>query len=157
MFEDVNNRAKFDVGILFHVLEHVKNPEQLLMKVRKRMSLGGKIAIVVPNAEALSRQLAVKMGLLERRHDLSDRDEKHGHLRVYDRGELLFQIGQAGLKVISMYGLSLKLFCDSQMEEFLSRGIIGESQIQGLWKLADEHINLAGALMVVAKDKNDVF
>src|SRR3989339_1181847 len=40
---------KFDIITLFHVLEHIKDPIELLKKLKKYLNFGGKIIIEVPN------------------------------------------------------------------------------------------------------------
>jgi len=48
-FEKFESRTKFNLIILNHVLEHVKDPNQFLQKCKKLLKKGGKILIVCPN------------------------------------------------------------------------------------------------------------
>ena len=41
----------FDKIFMFHVLEHIENPIEFLMKVKKQLKTGGKIYIEVPNVD----------------------------------------------------------------------------------------------------------
>lgn len=42
--------GKFDVITLFHVFEHLQNPQEWLLKFNEKLSPGGKLVIEVPNA-----------------------------------------------------------------------------------------------------------
>lgn len=150
-FEDFKTSEKFDCLIMHHILEHIENPVSLLANIKSFLKHDGFFAISVPNAHALSRQLAVKMGLLSSVYELTDNDKHHGHYRVYDWQMLENEIIDSGLKIVGRHGLSFKLFSDKQNIEMLNTKIIGEDQIKGLWKLGDELPNVAGAIMIVAK------
>lgn len=150
-FEDFKCNAKFDCLILHHILEHIENPRTFLENLRAYLHKSSFLAITVPNADALSRQLAVKMGLIPSVYTLTENDYHHGHYRVYDWQTLETQLKEAGFNIIGKHGLSFKLFSDKQNIAMLNAGIIGESQIKGLWELGDELPELAGAIMIVAK------
>lgn len=152
-FEELSLAQNFSCLILHHILEHIKDPLFLLSKLNSLLTKEGIIAISVPNANSLSRLLAVKMGLLNSIYDLTENDKKHGHFRVYDWQMLENQISNCGLDIVGRHGLSLKLFSDKQNIEMLDTKIIGEEQIKGLWLLADEIRQYAGAIMIVAKKK----
>lgn len=154
-FENLELEEKYDCLIMHHILEHVQNPLSTLSHIKTFLSGDGVIAISVPNAHALSRQLAVKMGLLSSIYELTDNDRHHGHYRVYDWKMLEAQILDSGFDIIGKHGLSFKLFSDKQNIEILTQKIIGEEQIKGLWQLGDELLGLAGAIMIVAKIKEE--
>jgi 2-polyprenyl-3-methyl-5-hydroxy-6-metoxy-1,4-benzoquinol methylase len=134
-------------------LEHIENPVPLLIQIKNIIRNNGVFVISVPNAQALSRQLAVKMGLLSSIYELTDNDKHHGHYRVYDWVMLENEIIESGLEIIGRHGLSFKLFSDKQNIEMLKNQIIGKDQIRGLWQLGDEFIDFSGAIMIVAKVK----
>ena len=150
-FEDFAIDERFDCLIMHHVLEHVKDPISLLFNVSKFLNEDGIIAISVPNRDALSRQLAVKMGLLSSVRELTENDINHGHQRTYSWWRLKDEARASGYNIIGQHGLYMKLFCDSQNLEMINAGIIGEEQIHGLWKLADEYWKCAGAIMIIIK------
>src|SRR4030095_9851762 len=65
LFEDATLPVKYDNIILTHVLEHIDDPAALLKKVNNEwLSDSGRFFLVCPNANAPSRQIAVKMGLI---------------------------------------------------------------------------------------------
>ena len=150
-FENFTVDAKFDCLILHHILEHIENPLTLLPKISAFLDKDGIIAISVPNAHALSRQLAVKMGLLDSVYSLTENDKHHGHFRVYDWKMLEDHITRSGYSIIGKHGLSFKLFSDKQNVDMLNAKIIAKEQILGLWQLADEMPEFSGAIMIVAK------
>lgn len=49
--EEIEEGKKYDVIFLFHVLEHIKDPEKLLRSLAHRLAKGGKMIIEVPNAD----------------------------------------------------------------------------------------------------------
>lgn len=153
-FEKFDTDEKFDCIILHHILEHVSDPTLLLCRISKFLKKNGIIAITVPNSDALSRQLAVKMGLMSSVFDLTENDKFHGHVRVYSWDMLEKQVVKSGYKVIGKHGLSFKLFSDKQNMQMIKAEIIGDDQLRGLWKLADELPRIAGAITVVAKKRN---
>jgi 2-polyprenyl-3-methyl-5-hydroxy-6-metoxy-1,4-benzoquinol methylase len=152
-FENFATNEKFDCLIFHHILEHIKDPVSLLSNVLRVINKNGIIAVSVPNSHALSRQLAVKMGLLNSIYDLTKNDINHGHFRVYDWKILEEQITESGYSILGRHGLSFKLFSDKQNIEMLSANIIGEEQIKGLWLMADELPLISGAIMIVANKK----
>ncbi len=56
-FEKANITSKYDVVVLNHVLEHLKNPHEVLKKVHKLLNKGGIVIVNVPNAGSLSAQI----------------------------------------------------------------------------------------------------
>ena len=65
LFENVVLPQKYNNIILTHVLEHLDNPIFVLKKIKNEwLAKNGKLFLVCPNANAASRQIAVKMGLI---------------------------------------------------------------------------------------------
>ena len=151
LFEDLQLDESFDLLVMHHILEHVDAPVQVLRRLHGLLRPDGLFAITVPNAHALSRQLAVKMGLLNSVYDLTENDHGHGHQRVYDWTTLEQDIADAGYEIVARHGLVLKLFADFQNEKAVAAGIIGDQQLRGLWPMADEFREVAGAIMVVVR------
>ncbi|MCS6917549.1 MAG: class I SAM-dependent methyltransferase [Chitinophagales bacterium] len=150
-FEDFHTTERFDCIVLQHVLEHIREPEPVLRRLASFLLPDGLLAVSVPNAYALSRQLAVAMGLLPSVFALSENDRNHGHYRIYDWSALEHQLAAAGYVIIGRHGLYLKLLSDRQQEQMLQAKIMGEQQIKGLWTLADQYRDIAGGIMVIAK------
>src|ERR1700682_5237337 len=62
-FETVELKDRYDSIFLMHTLEHLDDPVLVLKKTNNWLAEGGRFFLVVPNANAPSRQIAVKMGL----------------------------------------------------------------------------------------------
>lgn len=65
-FEDVHFDKKFDIILLYHVVEHIENPGQLLHKCKSLLNKNGKIIIAVPdceNTETLKQSISNKYHL----------------------------------------------------------------------------------------------
>jgi hypothetical protein len=136
------------------VLEHVLDPVSVLERVRSLLAPGGRIFIVVPNARAFSRQLALHMGLLRELKELTRSDLDHGHRRVYDRPQLNRDLEAAGLQSISEGGILLKFLADFQLDELIERGILTKAHIEGLYRLGLEYPEFCSALFSICEVKS---
>lgn len=155
LFEEFSPRNKYDYVIASYILEHVLRPADVLRMAYDALKDDGLLFVVVPNANALSRQLAVHMGIYEHTKVLTENDLKHGHRRVYDRTSLNKDIEQAGFENIAQGGLMLKILADFQMDKLIEEGILGHSQIDGLYKLGLEYPDLCGSLFSVCRKKKE--
>lgn len=151
LFEDYQPDARYDCIFATYVLEHVQDAISFLQHARSLLKPGGLLFIVVPNARALSRQLARHMGLLDDLYSLTPNDLNHGHRRVYDRTSFNKDIAAAGLTQIAQGGLLLKLLADFQMDKMMETGILGEAQLQGLYKMGLEYPDFAGSLFSICR------
>lgn len=151
LFEEYACETRFDSIFATYVVEHVSDPVALLKKASSLLKDEGLLFVVVPNARALSRQLARHMGLLESLYALTPNDLNHGHRRVYDRVLLNQDLDRAGLVQVAQGGLLLKLLADFQMDQMIASGVLGPPQLEGLYKLGLEHPDLAGSLFAVCR------
>ena len=151
LFEEFNPDHKFDNIFATYVLEHVIDAIGFLKHARSLLSDHGLLYIVVPNARAMSRQIARHMGLIDDLFALTQNDTNHGHRRIYDRNSLNKDIEAAGLQQVSQGGLLLKLLADFQMDKMIEAGIIASPQIEGLYKMGLEYPDFAGSLFSVCK------
>ncbi len=151
LFEEYSPSQKFDYIFATYVLEHVNDAIGFLKKAGELLVENGLLFLVVPNARALSRQLARHMGLLEDLFALTPNDINHGHRRVYDRVLLNRDVEAAGLIQVAQGGLLLKLLADFQMDKLMENGILGEPQVEGLYKMGLEYPDLAGSLFSVCR------
>jgi SAM-dependent methyltransferase len=115
LFEDVILEAKFDWVLACHVLEHVEQPVELIRRTRDWLNAGGKLLIIVPNAESLHRRLAVRMGLHDKLDHLGPRDLLVGHLRVYSFDTLKTDVENGGFRIVASAGYFLKTVPNSLM------------------------------------------
>lgn len=151
LFEDYKPERKFDYIFATYVLEHVNDAIGFLSLARELLNEQGLLFLVVPNARALSRQLARHMGLLDDLYALTPNDINHGHRRVYDRVLLNRDIEAAGLIQVGQGGLLLKLLADFQMDKLIESGVLGEPQQEGLYRMGLEYPDLAGSLFSVCR------
>lgn len=156
LFEDINvsfSNEKFDFIFCHYILEHVFDSVLILEKLKSLLAPEGIIFIVVPNANALSRQLAQKMRLIENLTDLTKNDLNHGHRRVYTYESLVRDIEKSSLKINKINGVVFKILADFQLNELLRSGFLNEEHILGMQKLAliDENIHFSDSFFVVLK------
>jgi 2-polyprenyl-3-methyl-5-hydroxy-6-metoxy-1,4-benzoquinol methylase len=153
LFEEYEADRRYDVVFATYVLEHVADPQQFLARVRALLKPDGLLLLVVPNARALSRQLARHMGLLPDLHSLTANDVNHGHRRVYDRVSLNRELESAGFLQVAQGGLMLKILADFQMDKLIEGDVLGAPQLDGLYKLGLEYPDLCGSLFAVARPR----
>ena len=153
LFEEFFPCEKYDYVIASYILEHVLHPADILRMASDALKGDGLLFVVVPNANALSRQLSVHMGIYNHLKVLTENDIKHGHRRVYDRATLNKDIEQAGFENVAQGGLMLKILADFQMDKLIEEGILGQDQIDGLYKLGLEYPDLCGSLFSICRKK----
>lgn len=115
-FENFETDEKFDVIILGFVLEHVDNPQEILVKYKKFLMPGGKIFLTVPNATSLNRQIGNYAGLLPDILELTQNDINLGHKRFYTVEKIKTEIEDAGYILKNIEGLYLKPFTTAQIK-----------------------------------------
>ena len=118
MFERWTPSKPYDAVLALHVVEHVDDPAPLLAHMRDWVKPGGRLVVVVPNAESLHRRLAVRMGLQPALDSLSPRDHLVGHQRVYSLDGLASDVQAAGFAVQRELGWFLKTLPNGMMLDF---------------------------------------
>jgi len=151
LFEEFKSDIFYDEVFATYVLEHVLDPNRVLRMIHSVLKPSGLLFVVVPNSNALSRQLAYHMGLIKDLKSLTENDLKHGHRRVYDRVSLNRDLTEAGFVSISQGGVFLKLLADFQMDKLIDSGILQEPQLEGLYSLGFEYPDLCGSLFSVCR------
>lgn len=153
LFEEYTSTKKYDYVFASYIMEHVLEPSLVLKMVKQVLKPDGFLFMVVPNARALSRQLAMHMGLISDLKALTENDLANGHRRVYDRVYFNREIEQAGFESISEGGLMLKILADFQLDKLIDDGMLQQSQIDGLYKLGHEYPDLCGSLYSICRPK----
>lgn len=119
LFEDFNSNEKFDVILANHVLEHVKNPVDLMkIKFHEWLNDDGLVFITVPNAHSIHRRIGKEMGLLNSLNELNSSDLKAGHQRVYDLNLLKNHINKSDFEILEIGGYNIKLTSLLQMKDW---------------------------------------
>jgi 2-polyprenyl-3-methyl-5-hydroxy-6-metoxy-1,4-benzoquinol methylase len=154
MIEEIEIQEKYDAIFLIHTLEHVSDPTSVLLKLKSLLTERGKIFIAVPNANALSRQIAVSMGIIKFNHDVPEGEAAQGHLRTYSLDTLLFEFKKVGMKVIDSGGVILKALANFQLDAALSAGIIDEKYIHAANELARKYPDFSTSIYAVVSVNN---
>ena len=151
-FEDIKLPTKYDNIIITHVLEHIENPVKLLKKIKDEwLSDKGKLFIVVPNANAPSRQIAVKMGLIEHNTSITPSEKEHGHNITYSLDVLESHAKEAGLDVTTRSGIFFKALANFQWDQLLQTDIISKEYLDGCYDLGQQYPDLCSSIMLICK------
>jgi 2-polyprenyl-3-methyl-5-hydroxy-6-metoxy-1,4-benzoquinol methylase len=139
VFEEVTLTRRFDNIFLINVLEHVEEAKPVLERARNCLAPNGRLFVLVPNADAPSRQIAVQMGLITHNNAVTPGEWEHGHRRTYSFDTLERDIREAGLRVVQRGGLLFKALANYQMDRALEAGIIDMRYIEGIYQLGMVH------------------
>ena len=115
LWEEFQPQDRYSDVLCACALEHVDDPVPLLARAARWLRPGGRMHVIVPNADSLHRLVGVEMGVLPRRDELSESDHRIGHQRVYDLDSLLRDIRAAGLRPLHWQGVFLKVLSNTQM------------------------------------------
>lgn len=148
-FESFEPDAPFDAVFLTHTLEHLDEPVALLRRIGSWLSPTGKLFLVVPNAHAASRQIAVAMGLISHPTAVTEGEHEHGHRRTYDMAGLLDHVAQGGLRVVETGGVFFKPFANFQFDKLIAGGVIGEDYLEGCFKLGLAYPDLCASIYAI--------
>ena len=125
LFETVTLPTKYDNIVLTHVLEHIDDPVAVLKRINDEwLSDTGRFFLVCPNANAPSRQIAVKMGLISHNSAVTPAEVEHGHNITYTLDTLERDAKAAGLKVVFRSGIFFKALANFQWDKLLNTDII---------------------------------
>lgn len=150
-FEDFEPEQAFDAVFLTHTLEHLDEPVELLRRIGTWLSPTGKLFLVVPNAHAASRQIAVAMGLISHPTAVTEGEHLHGHRRTYDMDALLAHVAEAGLGVAESGGVFFKPFANFQFDKLIASGVIGDDYLEGCFKLGRLYPDLCASIYAICE------
>jgi 2-polyprenyl-3-methyl-5-hydroxy-6-metoxy-1,4-benzoquinol methylase len=150
-YELKENDIKYDYIIANYIMEHVLDSNEVLKMFTRLITDDGYLFIVVPNANALSRKLALSMGLLYDLFELTSNDHKHGHRRVYTTDRIKKDLIESGWDIVDIKGVIFKILADFQLNELLSNGFFKKEHILGLQKLSEENLDYCDSIFIVAK------
>lgn len=149
MFEDADLNAEYGSVFLMHTLEHLDNPVAILSKINNWLSDDGSLFLVVPNAFAPSRQIAVKMGLIETPTSVTKGEHEHGHRRTYDMKLLKQHATEAGLSIKGEGGVFFKPFANFQFDQLMQTEIISKEYLDGCYELGKEYPELCASIYLI--------
>jgi 2-polyprenyl-3-methyl-5-hydroxy-6-metoxy-1,4-benzoquinol methylase len=153
-FETVELPEKYDSIFLMHTLEHLDDPVLVLKRVNDWLSESGRFFLVVPNANAPSRQIAVKMGLVPYNSAVIESERLHGHRKTYSLDTLEHEALSGGLKVVHRGGIFFKPLAGSQFDEALAAKVITREYLDGCYKLGMVYPDLCASVFVVCEKGN---
>ena len=152
LFETVELPKKYDNIILTHVLEHIDDPVGLLARIKNEwLSEKGKLFLVCPNANAPSRQIAVKMGLIPHNSAITPAEAEHGHRITYSLDTLERDAKAGGLNVIYRSGIFFKALANFQWDQLLNTDIISQEYLDGCYQLGQQYPDLCSSIMLICK------
>lgn len=151
-FEDVTLPKRYDNVVLTHVLEHVEDPVSVLRRVNEEwLAEDGRFFLVCPNANAPSRQIAVKMGLITHNSAVTGAEKEHGHLRTYTLDTLERDAVEAGLRVVYRTGIFFKALANFQWDQLLQTEIISEEYLDGCYYLGQHYPDLCSSIFLMCE------
>lgn len=148
-FETVELTDRFDAIFLVHTLEHLDDPVGVLRRVRSWLSGQGRLFLVVPNANAPSRQIAVHMGLISHNHAVTDAERAHGHRQTYSLDTLERDAAAAGLHVTHRGGVFFKALANFQFDRLMGGDTISDEYLEGCYRLGMRYPDLCASIYLV--------
>lgn len=131
-FEDFAPGPTFDTVLCCFVLEHMADPVGLLRRVSGWLVPGGRLIVIVPNADSWHRRLGQVM-TGDPLDTPSARDLLVGHVRVFDFDTLNDAVTRAGFDLRENFGWLHKALPNSMLSE------CSPEVIDGLCQLGWEH------------------
>ena len=151
-FEDVRLPGRYYNIVLTHVLEHLDDPVRVLRRINDEwLADGGRFFLVCPNANAPSRQIAVKMGLISHNSAVTPAEAKHGHRITYSLDTLERDAVAAGLKVVHRSGIFFKALANFQWDRLLQTDIISKEYLEGCYALGQQYPDLCSSIFLLCE------
>lgn len=152
LFELVTLPDRYDNILLTHVLEHIDNPVLILKRINDEwLSEKGRLFLVCPNANAPSRQIAVKMGIITHNSAVTPQELEHGHRCTYTLDTLERDAVAAGLKVVHRSGIFFKAMANFQWDRLLQTDIISREYLDGCYKLGHLYPDLCASIFLMCE------
>lgn len=151
-FETATLPRRYDNIVLTHVLEHLDDPVRVLKRVNDEwLAEGGRLFLVCPNANAPSRQIAVKMGLISHNAAVTPAEAAHGHRCTYTLDTLERDTVAAGLNVVHRSGIFFKALANFQWDRLLQTDIISKEYLEGCYKLGQSYPDLCSSIFLMCE------
>ncbi len=148
-FEHVSLPKQYESIFMINVLEHVDDAVAILKRTLGWMTVNGRLFLVVPNANAPSRQIAVRMGLISHNQAVTDVEASNGHRRTYSLDTFERDLRAGGLRVEAVGGLVFKGLANYQIDKALAAGIITREYLEGCFELGNVYPDLCASLFAV--------
>jgi ribosomal protein S18 acetylase RimI-like enzyme/2-polyprenyl-3-methyl-5-hydroxy-6-metoxy-1,4-benzoquinol methylase len=152
LFESAVLPRRYDNIVLTHVLEHLDDPVLVLRRINNEwLAEGGRFFLVCPNANAPSRQIAVRMGLISHNSAITPAEAEHGHRYTYSLDTLERDAVAAGLKVLHRSGIFFKALANFQWDRLLQTDIISKEYLEGCYQLGQQYPDLCSSIFLLCE------
>jgi len=156
LFETARLPKRYNNIVLTHVLEHLDDPVAVLKRTNNEwLAEGGRLFLVCPNANAPSRQIAVKMGLITHNAAVTPAEAEHGHRCTYSLDTLERDAVSAGLNVVHRSGIFFKALANFQWDRLLNTDIISKEYLEGCYKLGQQYPDLCASIFLMCERSNN--
>jgi 2-polyprenyl-3-methyl-5-hydroxy-6-metoxy-1,4-benzoquinol methylase len=144
--------TKYNNIIMTHVLEHIDDPVLTLKRINDEwLTNDGRLFLVCPNANAPSRQIAVKMGLIDHNSAVTPSEKEHGHRRTYTLDTLERDVIRSGLSVVHRSGIFFKALANFQWDKLLNTDIISSEYLDGCFSLGQQYPDFCASIFFVCE------
>lgn len=151
-FENADLPKRYDNIVLTHVLEHLDDPVFVLKRINDEwLTEGGRLFLVCPNANAPSRQIAVKMGLITHSAAVTPAEAEHGHRCTYSLDTLERDAQASGLQVVHRSGIFFKALANFQWDRLLQTDIISKEYLEGCYRLGQLYPDLCSSIFLLCE------
>lgn len=150
-FEQAQLEPRYQNIFLIHTLEHLDDRRQVLERVRNWLAPGGRLFIAVPNANAPSRQIAVKMGLIEHNSAVTEGERLHGHRITYSLDTLEQEARGAGWRIAQRGGVFFKPLANFQLDQALQSQLIDDRFMDACQALGMVYPDLCASVYVICE------
>lgn len=151
-FEKTTLPKRYDNIVLIHVLEHLDDPVSVLKRINDEwLAENGRFFLVCPNANAPSRQIAVKMGLISHNAAVTPAEAEHGHRCTYTLDTMERDTVAAGLRVVHRSGIFFKALANFQWDQLLKTDIISKEYLEGCYKLGQQYPDLCSSIFLMCE------
>ncbi|MGH8439203.1 MAG: class I SAM-dependent methyltransferase [Pseudomonas sp.] len=150
-FEEAELAPRYANIFLIHTLEHLDDRRAVLERVRNWLAPGGRLFIAVPNANAPSRQIAVKMGLIECNSAVTEGERLHGHRVTYSLDTLEQEVRAAGWRIAQRGGVFFKPLANFQLDKALETQLIDDRFMDACHALGMIYPDLCASVYVVCE------
>lgn len=152
LFEVAVLPTKYDNILLTHVLEHLDDPIKVLKRINDEwLSDHGRFFLVCPNANAPSRQIAVKMGLISHNSAITPAELEHGHRVTYTLDTLERDVRASGLQVVYRSGIFFKALANFQWDKLLKTDIVSPEYLEGCYQLGQQYPDLCSSIFLMCE------
>jgi 2-polyprenyl-3-methyl-5-hydroxy-6-metoxy-1,4-benzoquinol methylase len=152
LFETATLPKRYNNIVLTHVLEHLNDPVLVLKRINDEwLADGGRLFLVCPNANAPSRQIAVKMGLITHNTAVTPAEAEHGHRCTYTLDTLERDAVAAGLKVVHRSGIFFKVLANFQWDRLLQTDIVSKEYLEGCYKFGQQYPDLCASIFLMCE------